>query len=340
MTTGNQLQWEFRDKYLERLCRKSWNKLPEEVRNKAIQYVHKISDDDSPPQPSQDTTVSGNRLVIARFNPSSKDIMLFRRDCSGLSDNAIVGAFIHEVAHAVETAVLTDQANPYARDAIEHAGDALPSEWSFSNEISALIVERDHAQRAFLFSDAIRNLLGQAIISFAAGFLFLKSFSDSLQFLIVGLLMIVLSLVFLVASLGGIIKGLRGFRVFVIRYVGDLWFAFMIVSLVRIVVAWGGAPNITLGPLLSMFLWWAPLFWIIAFSSVFIALALNPIVRQVRRMGAQRTIPDNLVNLSWTLGIFGVCLLALTDVNIKWGIIMIGVAVVCLATNRLLTRGT
>jgi len=340
MTTGNQPQWEFRDKYLERLCRKSWNKLPEEVRNKVIQYVHKISDDDGPTQLGQDAIASGNRLTIARFNPSSKDILLFRKDCSGLSDNAIVGAFIHEVAHAVKTATLTDQANPYAKDAIEYAGDALPSEWSFSNEISALIVERDHAQRISRFSDAARNLLGQALISFAAGFLFLKSFSDSLEFLVVGLSMIALSLVFLAAPLASIIKGLRGFRAFLVRYGTNLWFAFMIVSLARIVVAWGGAPNITVAPWLSTFLRWAAPLWLYVFFLVFAALALDQVVRQVRHAGVKKSVPDLLVNLSWTLAAFAVFLLGLTDVNIRWGIMMIGIAVVCLATNRLLTRGT
>jgi hypothetical protein len=340
MRTENQPQWEFRDKYLEGLCQKAWNKLPEEVRSKAIQYVCKVSDDDSPPQRDQGTIASGNRLAIARFNDKNKDIILFRKDCNSLSDNAIVGAFVHEVAHAVKTAALTDQANPYRTDAIEHAGDALPSEWSFSNEISALIVERDHAQRAFLFGDATRNLLGQALISFAAGLLFLKSFSNSLQFLVAGLVMIALSLIFLAAPLGSIIKGLRGFRAFLVRYGTNLWFAFMVVSLARIVVAWGGAPNITVTPWLSTFLLWAAPLWIYVFSLVFAALAVDQVVRQVRYAGAKKSIPDLLVNLSWTLGAFAVFLLALTDVNIRWSMIMIGVAIVCLATNRLLTRGT
>lgn len=335
---GSELQWEFQDKYLERLCRKAWNKLPEFVKNRATAYIGKISDDGALPPQVEDATATSRELAIAKFSPGDRDVRLFRKACNVVSDDAIVGAFVHEVAHAFKTAVLTDQSNPYGLDAIEHAGDALPSGWSFSREISALILERAQTPGTSVFGEATQNLLGQSLISFATGLLFLKSFSDNRQFLVAGLLMVALSLGFLAAALGHVINRLRGLRASSLRYGTNLWFAFMVVGLARIVVAWAGAPDIAMSPWLSTFLRWAAPVWIYVFFMVFVAVAIGQVAGQLRHVGAKKGIPDLLTRVSWTLGTFAVFLLILTDGYIRLSIVMIGVAVVCLATNRLLLR--
>jgi hypothetical protein len=79
---------------------------------------------------------------FAKFNPGAKHIQLSRTECSDISEDTIMGVFIHEVAHAFETATVPDPTNPCYMDAIDYAGDALPSRWCFSKEIAALIIER------------------------------------------------------------------------------------------------------------------------------------------------------------------------------------------------------
>ena len=74
---------------------------------------------------------------VAKFSPNFGEICISQQDCQNVSDDVIVGAFIHEVAHAFQT-----QITPSNIDAIEYAGDALHSRWCFSKELAAVILER------------------------------------------------------------------------------------------------------------------------------------------------------------------------------------------------------
>jgi len=132
------LDWDVQDPILNSLCRAAWERLPSEVKCTALKKLRRVSEicewtEDIKNQLKS----SGSKWSPAKFNPTFGEICFSKKDCEGLSDDVIVGAFVHEVAHAFQT-----QITPNNLDAIEYAGDTLPCRWCFSAEVAAMILKR------------------------------------------------------------------------------------------------------------------------------------------------------------------------------------------------------
>lgn len=134
-----QLNWDIKQNRLDRLCKKAWQRLPEVVKSAASYRLRTVYDvDEWSEQNKRQLTVNGELLwSAAKFSPTFGEICISQKDCQNVSDDVIVGAFIHEVAHAFQTQITASNL-----DAIEYAGDALPAGWCFAKELAAMILER------------------------------------------------------------------------------------------------------------------------------------------------------------------------------------------------------
>lgn len=188
------------------------------------------------------------------------------------------------------------------------------------------------------FEERQRNLFGQALTSIAAGLLFLKYFSGELRFVIVGFLIVVLSCLFLAAALGLVVGRLNRVRNFTLQYGSNVWFALMIISLARVLVSAIGVPNAEIPFWVGTAVLWVGVIWFLIFAAVFITLSWFEIAAQFRRDGARRGTASLLVSIAWVFGVFSVLLMIMTDLDIRYGIVMLGIAVVALATRLLNLR--
>jgi hypothetical protein len=188
-----------------------------------------------------------------------------------------------------------------------------------------------------LFTDRQRDLLGQAITLVAAGLLFLRYSSTELRFTIAGFILVLFAFLFLAAALGLVVRRLNGLRGIALRWGGNLWFALMIVGLARVVVAAIATTSPDIPDWLSTAILWIGIAWFLGFAGVFITLAVSEITSQFRRDGTRRGITNTLTNAAWVFGVSSILLLIMTDLDIRYGLAMLGVSVVALAT-RLMRR--
>jgi hypothetical protein len=139
-----EIEWNLSDSGLEKLLKYSWDRLPDNVKAAAAKQIQRVSELDEATPDSQPKPASKSGPADwcpAIFNPAARQICLSNNDCRGLSDEVIVGAFVHAVSHAYQT-----QNTPRNFDAIEYAGDSLPCRIGFARESAALILERDRRQ--------------------------------------------------------------------------------------------------------------------------------------------------------------------------------------------------
>jgi hypothetical protein len=149
-----------------------------------------------------------------------------------------------------------------------------------------------------LFEERQRNLLGQAITSIAAGLLFLRYFSNEIRFLIEGFVIVVISCLFLIATLGSVVKPLRRLREFMLKYGSNLWFALMIISLIRVLIAAIGTPDTGIPSWVVTTIPWIGSLWFLVFSGIFIALSWFEIAEQFHRNGPKKGRDNLLVSIA------------------------------------------
>lgn len=124
----------FKDALFESLCSRAWDRLPAIVRTGLAHFLWEISDTEQWSLEEKELILSaGFGRNPAWYRPYCKDIRVCVEDCRGASENTVMGAFVHEVAHAYQE-LLT----PEDRAKCEWAGDSLPISWGFAKEIKEL----------------------------------------------------------------------------------------------------------------------------------------------------------------------------------------------------------
>lgn len=127
------------DPRLTRICKAAWERLPEAVRAALEQAKLKIADTPEWKDNMKGTlAAAGIKWNPAHFEQNGFFIEICKSECDSVSDSVVTGAFAHEMGHAYQ-----EHITPGNCVKVENAGDTLPVEWSFSEEIEALIQERD-----------------------------------------------------------------------------------------------------------------------------------------------------------------------------------------------------
>ncbi len=101
-----------------------------------VSYIQKVSDVQQWSPTDKQVLANGNiRRNLAWYSSGERQIRVCIEDCDVASDEAIVGAFVHEIAHAYQ-----ERLTPSIVDAgkCNEAGDLLPVGWGFCKEIQAL----------------------------------------------------------------------------------------------------------------------------------------------------------------------------------------------------------
>jgi hypothetical protein len=140
----SEIEWNLSDSGMEKLLKYSWDRLPENIKAAAAKQIQRVLEPDEPSAVSQLKPARKSNPADwcpAFFNAASRQICFAKNECRGLSDEVIIGAFIHAVAHAYQT-----QNTPGNLEAIEYAGDGLPCRIGFARESAALMLERDRRQ--------------------------------------------------------------------------------------------------------------------------------------------------------------------------------------------------
>ena len=65
------------------------------------------------------------------------EVQFSKKDYDGISDDVLVGSFLHELGHAYQTAITLCDVNT-----INEAGDRLPISWGFRQEVEVVIKQR------------------------------------------------------------------------------------------------------------------------------------------------------------------------------------------------------
>jgi hypothetical protein len=123
-----------------------WEKLPLGVKTVLLNTVESISEvpewDTNTKQTLKNLGIAKNYAKWQQPGAAPKgEIKISSSDCATVSNEIVAGSLMHELGHAYQTAE-----TPRDVDAIENAGDTLPTQWGFTKEIEALQKQRakDH----------------------------------------------------------------------------------------------------------------------------------------------------------------------------------------------------
>jgi len=130
------------DKRLRGIIATTWHRLSKDVRAVLLNVIVGISElpewGNMIKQSLDDMNIRRNCSNWNQFGKLLKgEVQFSKKDYDGISDDVLVGSFLHELGHAYQTAI-----TPCDVNAINKAGDRLPISWEFRQEIEAVIRQR------------------------------------------------------------------------------------------------------------------------------------------------------------------------------------------------------
>lgn len=140
--TGSIPSLNIADTRLYKVVISTWQKLPSEIRAVLLNKINISEIPEWDAHTKQMLRNLGIKSSCAKWHQFGRtqpgEVQFAKSDCASLSDEVLVGTFVHELGHAYQTAITPDDI-----DAIEKAGDQLPISWGFRKEIEALQRQRE-----------------------------------------------------------------------------------------------------------------------------------------------------------------------------------------------------